>query len=106
MVFMLSDLSSSSLTSIFASILLTTLLISPILSRSSPKYVVSEQIRFSCSISFDENLAVLYLSTLISYERQLVSDLISTSSSICLSKCSFCLESCYLERSIMAWVEG
>ena len=67
-----------------ASILLPTLLLTPILSRSSSTDVVSKEICFYCSMSLEENLAVGSLTTLVLSYRQIVSDLISFSSWGCL----------------------
>ena len=51
-----------------------------ILSRRFSKYVVSEEIRISCSMIFDEYLVFVSLSTMVSSERWSVSYLRLTSS--------------------------
>ena len=63
-----------------ASILFPTLLLTLTLSRRSSEYVVSEVMCFSCAISFEENLVVVSLITLVLSESRIVSDLILTSS--------------------------
>ena len=62
-----------------SSIFLPTLFLALIFSRRSSKDVVSEEILFSCSMSFDENLLFSSLGTLVYSERQNVSGLILTS---------------------------
>ena len=58
--------------------------------------MVSEEIRFSCSMSFDENLVFVSMRTLVLSVMLSVSDLILTSYLYCLSKH-------YLERPNTAW---
>ena len=116
MILMLSDWMSAILLAMFVSIynlamsiLVPTLLLTPVFSRSSSNNVVGEEIYFSCSMSFEENLVAISLSTLVLSERGSVTDLRLTSSSICLSNRfsdrSFCSSNFCLERSSMAWIE-